>query len=439
MLYQVPNSVPVIEADAVLRLANCGLGLTFPTLFAAQVCSTEHLAQHCPHIPNVGSGAVRGVNFAVYERQEKHLRIIHGGAVDFEGGRGPWATFEATLSDGVSVSLRCLGPHQRAHFLSSQRLADGSMQLASSLNPHEPCSRWCFVPARLSEAVKPFDENVVLSAEDLEFFAREGYLICRNAVSGKQVDAALRVVNNLIGKGPSAWVEDPHQPQPTDGSPPKMILPHSNHKAIVALAEQSYVKTIAQRILGRGNVKQVWGGQLAIRFPVADVFEEVDGVLSGPAKQLADRNASTRDFHIDGQGREHAFPFSLLCLVALSDQGYTGCGNFTVFPRSHRNKELIRWYHAARHGGDELVRQLHDARPNLGDPLQVCLEPTDCVFVHPLLAHRVGTNVSPHVRYSIIFRLHHPNFEADAKECEPIEANPLFIYPPCAAMRFFDD
>ena len=100
---------------------------------------------------------------------------------------------------------------------------------------------------------------------------------------------------------------------------------------------------------------------------------------------------------------------------------------------------MIRWFQTMRGGGKDLVKEMNDGRPHLGAPLQVCLKPGDCALVHPYLAHRVGTNVSPNVRYSIIFRLTHNTFEEDAQDGDGLIANPMKIYPQCAHLRFEDD
>jgi len=50
-------------------------------------------------------------------------------------------------------------------------------------------------------------------------------------------------------------------------------------------------------------------------------------------------------------------------------------------------------------------------KPDLGPPVQILADPGDVVFLHPKLAHRVGINASPNIRYQIYFRLRHKRHE----------------------------
>jgi len=46
-------------------------------------------------------------------------------------------------------------------------------------------------------------------------------------------------------------------------------------------------------------------------------------------------------------------------------------------------------------------------KPALPGGQQILLRPGDAVLLHQKVAHRVGVNVSPHIRYQTYFRLNH--------------------------------
>lgn len=70
--------------------------------------------------------------------------------------------------------------------------------------------------------------------------------------------------------------------------------------------------------------------------------------------------------------------------VALVDIDTECMGNFTVFPKSH----------VSRNWKSYPIEKQSKTLPNLGTPTKVSLKAGDAVFVHVLLAHRGGKNIS---------------------------------------------
>lgn len=151
-----------------------------------------------------------------------------------------------------------------------------------------------------------------------------------------------------------------------------------------------------QRLLGRGRVAHCPAAQLALRGP------------NLAATPLKDDAIPPKQWHIDGMGKGQHSPFSVLLGVALSDQTQPNCGNLVAFRGSHQVLQpLIRREVESESGmfSDEGGRA--ESKPALTGGQQILLRPGDAVLLHQKVAHRVGINVSPHIRYQTYFRLSH--------------------------------
>ena len=344
-----------------------------------------------------------------------HLRIhrdpssapLHDGTnklVDSRGGHGAAAHFHLIPlpSHGPGVfALRCLAFREtEPTFLGIEVTRPHAVQAeeVSLVASAEPVPLVMVpLPADHQDPAEPkFDPSLKLTNSQRDEFRTQGFVILKNVVPLSLVEDAKRVVNHHLGTGPEAWTTG------EDGVPK---LGASSHSSVTDLIEQSDVWTLVQRMIGLDKVARPPPGQLAIRFPVVDTFKEGDCTETGEMQ-----------YHIDGMQNQTLIPFTILCKVPLSDQTQEGNGNFTVFPGSHRNPELLQWY------ADRLQDNITAAtegppappaggggrgKPALGRPMQVCMAPGDCAIVHPHLAHCVGRNTSPNIRYSIIFRLQH--------------------------------
>merc|ERR1711879_243065 len=94
--------------------------------------------------------------------------------------------------------------------------------------------------------------------------------------------------------------------------------------------------------------------------------------------------------------------------VALSDQTHPSCGNLVAFSGSHHVLQpLIRGEVEAESGMFSNESGAAERKPALTGGQQILLQPGDAVLLHQKVAHRVGVNTSPNIRYQIYFRLSH--------------------------------
>ena len=388
-----------------------------PFTFRAHRVSSRHLAklEADPSLEAFGFEMLKeDAPVSLASKTPTCLRILADRSVDGKGGQGKWATFVLARDEVAGVALRALGHDAEPAYLTV--IGD---DFAAARSSDDPAARWFFQPVHVS---CPYD-NFSLTRDQYAAFAKDGFVILRQVVPEPLVDDALAFINNFVGQGPSAWVLDTDAvTEPNDE--PKMKLRSSSHPSIMQLVSQTCISAAAEQLLGSGRVMAPGSGQLAVRFPVVDRLEKVNGELTEASLQVVHRDYSRDHFHIDGTGKESPLPFSLLCKVALSDQTGLHRGNFTIFPGSHRRPEVIDWHFSQIRKS----RVNEHKRPDAGEPLQVRLAVGDAVMVHPYLCHRIGTNTSPHVRYSVIFRFRTREFLTNISRPELLRQNPMLEF-----------
>ena len=169
--------------------------------------------------------------------------------------------------------------------------------------------------------------------------------------------------------------------------------------AITNLLTTSPAWSLAESAIGRGKIKPVKGGQIALRFPTmespADPRPHLDGMYT-PTNGVPEGTIAN---------------FTALVGVFLSDVIQEFAGNFTVWPATHRLYET----YFREHGPQSLL----DGMPpvELPAPQQVTARAGDAVLCHYQLAHGIAGNGSPNIRYAIFFRLHHVDHDELHWEC----------------------
>jgi len=321
--------------------------------------------------PHVLLATNKGGNFACAQIGKFHC----------QGGEGQWArwTLEATPQ---GVTIKNVG-----HNKYLARDAAGVVKFADEPT-HFACNGTLLV-----QEVPPIDK-CALSADDIAHFRENGYIILKGAVAPDLVRDGLRAINHQLGK-PDCWVVDSN---PLNAAQLMLKLPPEGIGGDIVNKSPRFWSAL-NILLGEGNVAP-WsrGQQVALRFPL------------NPSLGHNQPDVTKRiQYHIDGMGQNNLCPFSLLCGVALSDQMRPNCGNLHVFPRSHLNEELHKYYSELIN--DDGQGEADENKPDVGESVQVLLEPGDVVIAHQLLAHRVGKNTCEHIRYQLYYRVSHKRHE----------------------------
>ena len=219
---------------------------------------------------------------------------------------------------------------------------------------------------------------------------RDGYVRVPDLVPAPRIAAALKAINHSVGSG----------------LPPDQVAVYRSRsfcpelqraRVILDLFHETPARTVTESLLGR--IEDVRSGQIALAFPQmeppAPAYPHLDG-LHTPTNGVP-----------AGEVRS----FTLLVGVILSEVSAPGAGNLTVWPGSHR---LYESYFRERG-----PRSLLEGMPpvTLSDPVEVTGRPGDVVLCHYQLAHAVGANTSPAIRYAVYFRVKSRGHDGRRWEC----------------------
>ena len=236
----------------------------------------------------------------------------------------------------------------------------------------------------------------MLTASQIADFRRDGFVHLPALVSTDLIENALHLINHPLGAGvPAAEVAKWRS---------QSFFPElARLAAITDLFNASGLHETLQSLMGAGNVPRMQSGQLALRFP-----REPGAPVRAPLP------------HIDGvHTPENGVPkgtlgsFSALVGVYLTDLDRTDAGNFTVWPGSHLRMQ--KYFRA--HGTDVITVENRTPPIETGPPLQLQARAGDAVIAHYQLLHGAAGNWAPRPRYTIFFRVLHPEHEAHKMEC----------------------
>ncbi len=221
-----------------------------------------------------------------------------------------------------------------------------------------------------------------LSSDGRAHLREHGWVRVPSVVPAGQVAAALRAINHSLGEG--------IDPARLVSFRDRTFCPELSTSALLnGLFNDSPAAALAASLFGPGRIETVDECQIALRFPGKDtsprrLSPHLDGMYTPTNGVTAGMLSS----------------FTALVCVLLSDLPGPDAGNFTLWPGSHRRHAE----HLREHGAQTLLAH---GRPDLdlGEPLQITGRAGDIVLAHYLLGHAVATNLSPHVRYAVFFRL----------------------------------
>lgn len=227
-----------------------------------------------------------------------------------------------------------------------------------------------------------------LTSEQKQTFYEQGFVKVNQLVPPLLVNAALRAINHSLGEGMN--VADVPRFQARSYCPELQ-----GDSVITDLLNKTPAWALAESLVGREKIQPVSHGQIALRFP------------------RMENKAATPEPHLDGMYTPaNGVPsgtiknFTLLVGVLLSDLPTPDSGNFTVWPGTHHLYE--------QYFREQGPRSLLQGMPQvcLPQPKQILGQTGDVVLCHYQLGHGVATNLSPHIRYAVFFRLNHVAKEA---------------------------
>jgi hypothetical protein len=214
-------------------------------------------------------------------------------------------------------------------------------------------------------------------------FYKDGFVHVPGVVPRVMVEAAIKAINHSIGNGIS-------MEQVTTMRSQSYCTELQKEPVITDLFNKTPALSLAESLIGEGQIRPVGGGQTALRFP---------GTQDPPGPPRP---------HLDGMHSPHnGVPegtisnFTMLVGVLLSDLHAPFSGNFTVWPGTH--------HHYEKYFQEHTPQSLLEGMPpiTMPEPHQIIGKAGDIVLVHYELAHSAAPNVSPYVRYAIFFRLAH--------------------------------
>ena len=231
-----------------------------------------------------------------------------------------------------------------------------------------------------------------LTTRQREALLGDGYVVVPELVPAARRDAALRAINRSLGQGL------PPADLPVFRS--RSFCPELQREGVILdLLRATPAWSLAESLLGEGRVETVRSGQIALAFPQAEPpappYPHLDG-LHTPTNGVP-----------AGEVRS----FTLLAGIVLSDVTQPGAGNLTVWPRSHRLYEA----YFREQGPKSLLGGMPPVA--LPAPVEVTGRAGDLVLCHYQLAHAVGANTSPHVRYAVYFRIKSRGHDGRRWEC----------------------
>jgi tetratricopeptide (TPR) repeat protein len=239
---------------------------------------------------------------------------------------------------------------------------------------------------------------ITLTPEQKKQFVRQGYVVIPGVVSQQKVTAALRAINQDMGRGVSR--EDAAKAKSTTWCPSLMPMP-----VITNLFNATNAIQLVSSVLGQ-PCPAVTAGQIALRHP---------GTLCTDPVTFTPVPWWDKGWHIDGfHSKDNGIPkgqirnFTCLVGVLLNDLPSEMCGNLAVFPRSH----ILLQDYFRTHGFDKVKDGL-DSFPRLplSKPVQITGNAGDVVICHYQLAHTIAPNVSPNIRYACYFRVTAPTMK----------------------------
>lgn len=219
-----------------------------------------------------------------------------------------------------------------------------------------------------------------------------GFVTVPGVVPRIMVQDALRAINHSVGQGMNVDEMTKFRAQ--------SYCPELQTSSRIAdLLNRTPAWSLAESVIGPGKIKPVSAGQIALRFPAlgepGEARPHLDGMYS-PTNGVKEGTIGN---------------FTMLVGILLSDVPTAQMGNLTVWPGTHA---LYQDYFR-EHGPQSLLKGLPPVA--MPEPEAIIGSAGDIVLTHYQVAHGVGPNISPFIRYAVFFRLSHLDHESLHWDC----------------------
>jgi Phytanoyl-CoA dioxygenase (PhyH) len=212
-----------------------------------------------------------------------------------------------------------------------------------------------------------------------KFFIENGYIHLPGVVPPIMVREARRAINHSLGEKGMAKDQLHILRQQT-------YCPELRRQPVLLdLVNKTPALAIAESLLAPGTLAPAGGCQVALRFPSltpGELYPHIDGTY-------APNNG------VPAGCIDH---FTMLAGVLLSDMTEPKCGNFTVWPGTHRLFEA----YFRQHTPQSLLNGMPEV--DLPEPVAIQGRAGDVVLTHYQLAHCGGPHIGPDIRYALFFR-----------------------------------
>src|SRR5437867_3090355 len=229
---------------------------------------------------------------------------------------------------------------------------------------------------------------MILTDANKRAFAERGYIVVRSVLSRGEIDAAMRVVDDLIAATPPADGHCGHHfywPALSPGHP------------LLGLLLDGGAFDVAEQLIRPGRLTMPRQAQVALNIPPYP---------HRPGRGHIDGVTPTED-----DGRPGTF--TMLAGLMLTDQTVENAGNLWVWPGTHRAQEAL-----FKDRGPEALLTSR-GMPDIAHQAsaQVLGRAGDLLLAHYMLSHNIGGNTSPNVRRVIYYRLQREGHRDRWRDC----------------------
>lgn len=231
-----------------------------------------------------------------------------------------------------------------------------------------------------------------LSYEQRKNLFEDGYVKVPGVIPRVMLDEVVKSINHSLG-------EEGMNKENLPILRSQSYCPELQRTPVIAnIFNKTPIFDLIDSIIDTTKIDPIHGAQIALRFPRFDdpaprAHPHIDGMYS-PNNGVPEGTIQN---------------FTALVGVLLSDLPNENAGNFTVWPGTHRQYEA----YFKEHGAESLL----DGMPpiKMPEPIQITGKAGDVIICHYQLAHGIGPNISPHIRYALFFRINHVDVKKDWK------------------------